>query len=459
MEAEATARQAGGKSRAAAALHWLSLNRVLAALLLLALTKCLLWTIAIPPWRTPDEPQHFGYIQYLSRERSIPLSGETYFYPDTFESMTRTNFGGILSGAESSWYDPGQEKLNPAAGHPPLYYMSMLPAYWLSGGGGIETQLYAVRLAGAVFFLLLVAVSYRFARLLFPDAVHMQIGVPLLIILHPQLGFISAGVMNDSLAVLLFTYFLYRLVLFTREDGVSLRSALVMGAVAGLGMLTRTSFSLAYPVGFIVLAVMLARRRGERARLLQAAGLMLGVSLLICGWYFLRNYLELGYLQPAGKVERYGAAGLWELIWATRFRGDLITSFLGNFSWMSIPLPLDVMLWFRRAGEVAIGGLVVGGAVGLWRRGWELMRPWLVLFFALIIAAFVLSVAYFELNVGGAQGRYLFLAIFPFWTLFLAGLCGWFPPSWRPRVATLVLLAAGIFSAWVFTDEFIGRVL
>lgn len=456
-EAAAKAGQGGG--RAASAFGWLSQNRVLAALLLLALMKCLLWTMAVPPWRAPDEPQHFGYIQHLSREKSIPLSGETWFYPDMFESMTRTNFGGILSGEESSYYDPGQEKLNPAAGHPPLYYLTMLPAYWISSGGSIETQLYIVRLAGAVFFLLLVAVSHRFARLLFPAAPFMQIGIPLLMILHPQLGFISAGVMNDILAVLLFTYFLYRLVLFTREDGVSLKSALVIGVIVGLGMLTRTSFSLAYPAGFVVLAVMLARRPGNRLKLLAAAGVMLGISLLICGWYFLRNYIELGYLQPAGKVDRYGATGLWNLVWATRFRGDLITSFLGNFSWMSIPLPLDVMLWFRRAGEIALAGLVVGGVVGRLRRGWELMRPWLVLLFAFIFGLFVLSVAYFELNVGGAQGRYLFLAVFPFWTLFLAGICGWFPPQWRPGVATLLMLAAGLFSAWALTDEFIGRML
>lgn len=442
----------------AAARRWLSLNRILTALLLLAFLKCLLWTIAIPPWRAPDEPQHFGYIQHLSREKSLPLSGETYFYPDTFGSMTRTNFGGILSGADSSYYDPHQEKLNPAAGHPPLYYMAMLPAYWASTGGSIETQLYMVRLAGAIFFLLLIAVSYRFAQLLFPAAGYLQIGVPLLMILHPQLGFISAGVMNDTLAVLLFTYFLYRLVLFTREEA-SLRSGLVIGAVIGLGMLTRTSFSVAYPVALVVLVVLLARGRGRRVELLKAAGAALALSLAICGWYFLRNYLELGYLQPAGKVERYGATGLWNLLVATRFRGDLITSFLGNFSWMSMPLPLDVMLWFRRIGEVAIVGLVVGGVVGYWRRSWELMRPWLVLFFTFIISVFVLSVAYFELNVGGAQGRYLFLAIFPFWALFLAGLCGFFPPAWRSRVAASFVAAAGAFSAWALTSEFIGRVL
>lgn len=454
--ATTTATQAQG--RVAAAGRWLMLNRVLVALLVLALAKCLVWTIAIPPWRAPDEPQHFGYIQHLSREHSIPLSGETYFYPDTFESMSRTNFGGILSGEDSSYYDPGQEKLNPAAGHPPLYYLTMLPAYWAASGGSVETQLYAVRVAGAVFFLLLIAVSYRFARLIFPRAGYLQTGVPLLMILHPQLGFISAGVMNDLLAVLLFTYFLYRLVMFTRGDA-GLREALYIGAVVGLGMLTRTSFSVAYPVGFVVLAVMFVRRRDSRIPLLKAAGVMLGVSLLICGWYFLRNYLELGYLQPAGKVERYGATGLWNLITATRFRGDLITSFVGNFSWMSIPLPLEAMLWFRRIGEFALGGLVIGAGAGYVSRSWETLRPWLIAFFAFVFSAFVLSVAYFELNVGGAQGRYLFLVVFPFWSLFLAGLCGWFPPAWRSRVAAAAVALAGIFGYWALTSEFIGRVL
>ena len=74
----------------------------------------------------------------------------------------------------------------------------MLPAYRAARGGTVETQLYAVRIWGIVIFLLLIAVSYRLAREVFPRAACLQAGVPLLLIFHPQLGFISAGVSNDS---------------------------------------------------------------------------------------------------------------------------------------------------------------------------------------------------------------------------------------------------------------------
>lgn len=431
-------------------------NRVLVALLVLAAAKSLLWTMAIPPWRAPDEPQHFGYIQHLSRERSIPLSGETFLYPDLFQSLERTNFAGVL-GDETTVVNLEVRQENPAAGHPPLYYMSMLPAYWAAASGSTESQLYAVRAFGAIVFLLLIAVSYRFARLLFPDAAYLQIGVPLLMIFHPQLGFIGAGVMNDTLAVLLFTLFLYELCVFARGD-FSYRRAAYIGLAAGLGMLTRSSFVMAFPIGLAAFIWLVAARKGYRTRLVKAAAIAASLSIAVCGWYYLRNYIELGYLQPTGRSERYGAGGWWDLWFHTAFRADLIASFIGNFSWMSMPLPPEPLYWFRRISQFAVPGFAAALAVGYWRRGWQVIKPWVAVMFTGILVLFVLSVTHFELTVGGAQGRYLFPAVFPFWSLVLIGLTGWMPPAWRPRAAAVVVAAAALFGVWAFMFEFAARV-
>lgn len=435
---------------------WPAANRVLLALLLLAAAKSLLWSVAIPPWRAPDEPQHFGYIEYLSTEHSIPLYGNAFFYPNVFESLSRTNFGGII-GSESTPVDPQTRQLNPAAQHPPLYYMLMLPAYEAAAGGSVETQLYFVRIFGGIIFLALIAVSYRFARLVFPSAPFMQIGVPLLMIFHPQLAFISAGGMNDALLTFLFTLFLYQLVVFAKGD-FTLRRAAIIGAVIGLGMLTKSSFLVAYLIGLVVISVLFLRSKDQRLRLLKATGVALAVSLPIFFWYFLRNYFELGEWQPGNKADRYHATGWWNLLSATRFRADLISSFLGNFSWMSMPLPDHVLYWFRRISEFAFLGLMLALALGYWRRGRRLLEPWLTLLFAGVFTLFVVMAAYFELTFGGAQGRYLFPADFAFWSLMLVGLVGWLPSSWRPRATAAVVALAAFFSVWTLYYEFIGRV-
>jgi len=446
-----------GNSRRAGKLRsWLGANRVLLALLLLAAVKSLLWTVAIPPWRAPDEPQHFGYIEHLSREHSIPLNGATYLYPDILESLARTNFAGI-TGSESTTVDPATRQLNPAAQHPPLFYTLALPAYLAGSGASIETQLYLVRLVNVLIFMALIAVAYRLARLIFPGAAYLQIGVPLLMIFHPQLGFISAGAMNDALLTFLFTLFLYQLTVIAMGD-FSLKRAAILGVVIGLGMLTKSSFVIAFPISLAVLVVLLVIRKDQRRRLAMAAGAVLGVSFLIFFWYYLRNYTNIGTWQPVYEGERYSTGGWWHLWFKTAFRNDLVTSFLGNFSWMSIPLPVAATYWFTRLMELSFLGLAVAMLTGFRRNGWRPLRSWLVLLFVSVLALFVASAAYYELQYTGTQGRYLFPAVFPFWSLVLAGLLGWLPPGWRPRATAVVVALAASFSVWALFNEFAGRV-
>lgn len=436
-------------------LEALSSHKIPVALLTLAASVYILWSLAALPWRMPDEPAHFTYLQNMSREGSIPLVNKDSYYPDLYESKNRTNFLGVF-GARATNIDPATFEVNSAAAHPPLYYVLMYPAYKISEGSAIESQLYFLRLMGLPIFLALVVVSYRFACLLFPDKLYLQAGIPMLMILHPQLAFISAGVMNDGLLTLLFTFLLYQLVLIIRGDLRLWRVAL-SGLVLGLGMLTKASFMLAYPVVFAVLAALLVIRKGKRLEIVRAAALILLISVVVSAWHYLRIYFELGYLQGPKTVERFGAKSWWELWFATSFRAQLLASFLGTFSWLTIPLNEKVFYWFTRLSELAAIGVFISLALGYLRRGWRLLEPWVVVLFGGVWVLFYLAATHFEYTISGAQGRYLFPALFPFWTLFMVGLTGWMPPAWRPRVTALIVSAAGVLSAWALVSEFIPR--
>ena len=435
--------------------RWLSANQVLLALLSLAAAVYILWALAALPWRLPDEPAHFTYLQNLSREGSIPMVNKAYYYPDLYESKNRTNFLGVY-GAQSTNIDPATFEINSATGHPPLYYLIMFPAYKISEGSAIESQLYFLRVMGLPIFLALVAVSYRFARLLFPDAIYLQAGIPMLIILHPQQAFISAGVMNDGLLTLLFTFFLYQLVLIARGD-LSLWRVALMGLTMGLGMLTKASFMFAFPVAFAVLAVLFFIKKDRRLDIIRAGAIIFLVPVVISGWFYLRSYIELGNLQGPKTVERFGAKSWWQLWFATSFRAQLLASFLGFFSWQTVPLSEKVFFWFRRITELAAIGLTFSLTLGYLRRQRRLLEPWVVVLFGGVWVLFYLAATHFEYTISGAQGRYLFPALFPFWTLVVVGLTGWMPPSWRPRAMALIVSAAGFLSAWALVSEYLPR--
>ncbi|MCL4472806.1 MAG: glycosyltransferase family 39 protein [Actinobacteria bacterium] len=436
--------------------RWLSGNRILVALLILAAAKSVLWVAATPPWRSPDSYLHFGYIEFLSREHTVPVSGRLDHYPDVLQSLERTNLYGVF-GLYETHMDLVTPQVNNASGHPPLYYTLMLPAYWAASGGSMETQLYSVMLFTSIFSVLLVWAAYRLAREIFPGKTYMQIGVPLLLIFHPQLGFISSSVVQDSLLALLFTWLLYHLAVFAKGD-CSYRRGIFIGATVGLGMLTKSSFMMAYPIGAAVFAVMLYTQKGRRLHLLKVMAAAAGISLLICGWFYVRNYIELGAAQPYEKTERYHAANLWTLWLRTSFRAELISSFLGNFSWLSIPLPIAELYWFRRILQLALAGFAAATAIGWWKPAWQIMKTWVAALMAGTFMVFLVAVSYFEITVGGSQGRYLFPAVFPFWALLLTGLVGWMPPAWRPRATAVVVSVAGLLFTWSLLVEFLPRV-
>jgi 4-amino-4-deoxy-L-arabinose transferase-like glycosyltransferase len=443
----------------ARAASWVAANRIITVLLLLAAVKGMIWAVAIPPWRTPDEPQHFSYIQLFSRDHRLPRGDEAYVYPDVLSSMGSTNFMGIW-GEEVTPVDTSNLQINPAANHPPLYYLLMFPAYRLALGGSVETQLYAVRIWGTAIFLLLILVSWRLARLVFPRALYLQIAIPLMMILHPQLGFISAGVSNETLTTLLFTFWLLQVVLMARGD-LSVRRAGILGIVTGLGMMTKFTFVVAYPLLAAVLVVMALKGRHNRtllAGLARTAAIVGGVSLIICGWYVLWNIAHRPPPLPGEKVERYGQIGLLELIFSTRFPVDLFNSFMGTFSWMSIPLPEALFTWLRRLAWLAAFGVAAMFALNRWQHRRSVIAGWLAVLMAGFLLVMFIFAAVFEINVGAAQGRYLFPAIFPFWALLLAGLTGWLPAAWRPRAVAAIVAAGALFSTWTLLAEFLPRV-
>ncbi len=133
---------------------------VLAALLLVALVRGILYAVLNPPFGSPDEQAHFQYVAYLA--------------------------GGTIGG-------PGAEAHQPA-----LYYVLMVPIYWLASNQPPAVQLLAIRLSSITFLLGTVMLTWLAARKMTPHSLFVPIVATAFVAFHPQFGYVGASANNDN---------------------------------------------------------------------------------------------------------------------------------------------------------------------------------------------------------------------------------------------------------------------
>ena len=157
---------------------------VLIVLFLATLARGLAFAAALPAWQGPDEPAHYAYVERLASGQFPP-----------FENPQNTVFSQAVNVSVQRTITPFRERrpdrpLTPQAervlverepgglstagfsslgtsSYPPLYYVTLLPAYWL-GGDTATNRLYAMRfvsaLYGALFALAITLLVYEVTR-------------------------------------------------------------------------------------------------------------------------------------------------------------------------------------------------------------------------------------------------------------------------------------------------------
>ncbi|MCX5758524.1 MAG: hypothetical protein NTU83_08475, partial [Candidatus Hydrogenedentes bacterium] len=117
--------------------------------------------------------------------------------------------------------------------------------------------------------------------------------------LMPMNVYRSQYVSNEPLAGALIGWVvLLAIPLLRQPELFRLRQCVPIGLVLGLALLTKvTALLIVFPVAF---AIVYAGGAGEgsarrvAARTIEALAIVLGLAALIAGWYYLRNYIELG---------------------------------------------------------------------------------------------------------------------------------------------------------------------
>ena len=405
--------------------HW-SLFIILVAYLVLALA----YSLSSPLYEPTDELRHFRYVRHIIVYHELPLQSVEGLCAQSHHPPLYYVLGALVS----CWVDVEQD----------VYYDPPTNPHWdnrhwevsddnknqyLHGADeafpfhGVTLAVYVVRWMTVLIGAGVVCLTYCIGRGIFPGQPALAAGAAALIAFNPQFIYLSGAINNDIAAALAGTAVLWACVRLVRR-GPSWRADVVMGVLYGLALLTK--FNLLALLALIELAYVLAvwHTRDLRA-FLRGNLIVLGLTALIAGWWFVRNQVLYG--DPAGLSilnelweGRSFSEGLWAIPQGLPY---LWSSVWGRFGYGQLPLPETIyqgLFWFCAAG---LGGLLVP-------RRREDSRPVLVLLGAsvLIFTAWVLY--YIAIQPAGAMGRFLFPCLPAFALLVVLGLSRFLPDRW-----------------------------
>jgi small subunit ribosomal protein S36 len=339
----------------------------------------LAYSILLPSYRAPDEPQHIDVARYVSEELDYPAWDERDLGVGITRSLGLVEFhrprlSAHLTEAEALPKDerPSLDDLDDAEQatspnqipqHPPLYYVvaggAERAVEAVVGTPSYDLEVWFYRLVSIAFVAPLPLIIWRITRLL---GVSRAIGyaaalVPLGI---PQLTHIGSVVNNDSLMILAF-WLTTPLVLRLARGELGLRTVALTGAVTGIGIFTK-GFALVIPV-WVAGALLLAWRRGgpeARQPVFKAGAVYLGVTFLLGGWWWLRNLVVYGGISPSRYGELVPPAKEVDVQWGNFVQAwgyNTTQRFWGNFGWFDVHLPT---LAFGLASAICVVGLVAG---------------------------------------------------------------------------------------------------
>ncbi|HEX2908552.1 MAG TPA: glycosyltransferase family 39 protein, partial [Phototrophicaceae bacterium] len=174
---------------------------------------------------------------------------------------------------------------------------------------GTVLAVHLIRFFSIVLGLGTVLVTYQLAREIFPHYPVIALDAAALNAFLPMFLFISGSVNNDNLSNLLgnlLTLLIVRLVKTARTQGdpvgrpykfANLHDYVLLGLVTGAGLLAKLNIGFLIPLVALGLLVVSLRQRDWRP-LVIGGGISGGLTVLIAGWWYLRNW-QL-YNDPSG---------------------------------------------------------------------------------------------------------------------------------------------------------------
>jgi 4-amino-4-deoxy-L-arabinose transferase-like glycosyltransferase len=405
-----------------------------------AVVNGLIWAVLVPPWQAPDEIAHFAYTQYFAETGNAsvdPHATSNYSTEQQYameNGLTNTYRNNPRGRPPWRQVDRRMWEQRDASTHPsrsngggapslnytPEYYALSAVGYYAFDWGDIFDRLFGVRLVSVLLGGLSTLFVWLFARELFQREGFLPNTAALVVALLPEFGFISGVVNNDNLLVMFACLELYLLARSVRR-GLTLKLAVLIGVVLGLGYLAKPSMAAFGPVVAGVLAWPAIRARDVRL-LKGAVAAFAGFAAIAATWsvvaalsnrgvttvttanahpFSLHDYLSyIFHFYVPGTDKWFGTATPVYSVW--------MHSFFATFGWSDTLFPDRT---YRVLTLLCVGVAVLLG-IAAWRERRAARRalPIIVIGAASVLLLLLLLHLAFYLNFAGypgEQGRYL----------------------------------------------------
>ncbi len=424
---------------------------ILAAYIALAVA----YSIVIPLAETPDESEHFRYLQSIANSGELPVMQPEReanvtieaHQPPLYYLVGAALFGGMdLDPADNppdnpcfsfEPDDPGRKTayLHNSEEWPPRrdLYRAFQMMRWLS-----------VLMGAATIWL-----AYIIGRQAAPTLPWFAPAMAAMLAFNPQFIFITASVNNDVPTTMLGAAIVALSVIAIARPRPS--AYILLGIISGLGILTKFALIAFWPLA-LAAAVWPALHMERHPFSLRFnfdgfTGRLLAVTvppLLIAGWWYLRNYRLYGDplmwdVTLAAKGSVIARTGPFTLSDLAEFISLHFQSFWLWFGWLNIKAPDWVYGLFLLFCLIAAAGMVRW----LLKRNVPVERPSLVINALAVLAIYASLLQYIQtINWTGYQGRLAFAAlasISMFITLGLAAIGG---KRLAAGIAAVLLVAA-----------------
>jgi len=221
-------------------------------------------------WELPltmgmDANGHLQYIRYLFDNGRIPLATEGW---QMFQS--------------------------------PLYYLLSAAVYqFFLALFSEETVIRIVKLLSFMCGMAQVEICYRTLKIAYPEKESLQVIGILLGGLLPMNLYMSQSLGNEPLVgVLIALLILLSFQVFAGIRGATRETAILMGFILGLALLTKVTAILIVPPLFLFVSAELMKRSDSTGEGIRSAARFLiiafCIALTVAGWYYLRNRIEMG---------------------------------------------------------------------------------------------------------------------------------------------------------------------
>jgi 4-amino-4-deoxy-L-arabinose transferase-like glycosyltransferase len=407
----------------------------LALISLLVLIVRLPWLFMIPMVEAPDEATHAWVIHFCAAFLRLPCAGDISALEPIAVYASIPQFGYL----------------------PHIICVKLIP---------LASELIRMRFASLLNAWLTVLAAYLIGQEIFAGRRLLALGLPLMLVFHPQFVFVSSYANNDVTTCALASLILL-LNLKALKNGLNLGQSFVLGLLLAWIALSKYSGVGVILTGLIFYMVAAWLHRSTCKDIFANFAAVLLPFLSLPGLWFYRNYLAFNGDVTGTRTMHYIWSSTyhrkfdsyrppWEIILQSRWWRMNFFSFWGWFGYMTRSLPrpfyygyLTFLLLAATGGCKALLGkesdlpkhkIEVDAANRLALRE---QCSWAMLIFLSLIT-FLSSLAASSSGIAGPQGRYLFPAEIPLMALLLAGLSQF--GEKRGRLMIWALLAFNAFT-------------